>query len=121
MSALHTDYRYTKGEWIKAEPPKWFVVNDETDWDTQLSRAGARLIDEFGGGGADNISIYVGPTGDYAVVIWDAAQCVARVFIDNIPDYLTFRSQVIAPQAMLIMECDRQFELEKQRAHRRAA
>ena len=57
----------------------------------------------------------------FAIIFWDSAQCIARVFIDTVADYLVFKAQVIAPQAMLIMECDRQFDLEQQRAKPRAA
>src|SRR5947209_6212866 len=112
MTTLRTDYRFTKGEWLESEPPEWFKVSDDEDWGVQLTRAGATGVDEFEGDSGSAIAIYQGPAGDYAIIFWDAAKCIARVFISNVGDYLTFKSQVIAPQAMLIMECDRQFELE---------
>jgi hypothetical protein len=123
MTQLHTDYRFINGEWIRSEPPEWFAnaISDDDDWGAQLSRAGATEVDEFGGAGADTIAIYEGPAGDYAIVFWDAAKCIARVFIDNIPDYLTFKARVIAPQSMLIMESDREFERQRDRAKLRVA
>jgi hypothetical protein len=67
-----------------------------------LTKAGATAVEDFGGdSGADSIEIYEGPAGDYAIVFRDCNKCIAKVFIDNIPNYLTFRASVIAPQAVL--------------------
>jgi hypothetical protein len=122
MMALHTDYFFANGGWTKSEAPQWFsnAVTRDGDWGEELSRAGATLLEEFGGAGADTIAIYQGQAGDYAILFWDAAKCIARVFIDNVPDYMTFRASIIAPHAMLIMESERLFVLGRTRPELRA-
>ncbi len=118
MAALHSDYRFSNGCWIKAEAPNWFAgaLAKDDDWRTLLTRAGAIAVDNIGGdSGGDAIEIYEGPAGDYAIIFRDCSKFIARVFIDNIADYLTFRSEVIAPQAVLIMEAERHFHWEREK------
>src|SRR6266446_1882725 len=118
MSGLHSDYRFADGRWIKADPPEWFAkaIPQHDDWRSLLVRAGAIAVEDFGfDSGGDSIEIYEGPAGDYAVLFRDCNKCIARVFIDNIPDYLTFRASVIASQAVLIMESERHCDWQKGR------
>jgi len=118
MTGLHSDYRFSEGRWIKAEAPDWFAkaLAKDGDWHALLTRAGATAVDNIGGdSGGDSIEIYEGPAGDYAIIFRDWSKCIARVFIDNIADYLTFRSKVIASQAVLIMEAERHFHWQKEK------
>lgn len=112
MKGLKSDYRFSDGRWIEAPAPEWFAIATAIDdsWQSSLTKAGATHVDEFGAEtGGDSIEIYEGPAGDYAILFRDSAKCIARVFIDNVADYLTFRASVVAPQASLIMESERYY------------
>jgi hypothetical protein len=99
---------------VKAEAPGWFAsaVEDSDDWGKALRVAGAVGIDEFDNGG-ESVEIYEGPECDYFIAYRDAAKCAAKIFIDNVADYLLFRAVYIAPLATLIMETERHQEWRK--------
>jgi hypothetical protein len=84
--------------------------------------SGASCVADYDGAGeGDQIEIYEGPDGDFVIFFWDCNRCFAEVFIDNVADYLTFKSTVIAPQAMLIMESERHEQWQEERKRRRAS
>src|SRR5262245_29085606 len=84
MKFLHSDLRFIDGRLVKSEPPKWFAnaIADSDDWIASLSRAGATYTDEFESSG-ESLAVFEGPDADYAILYWDAAKCVAKIFIDN--------------------------------------
>lgn len=114
MADLHRTHRFIEGHMVKADPPEWFAkaVAGSGDWPRSLGEAGASMMEDFDGAG-ESLEIYEGPQGDYFIGYWDAAKCVAEIFIDNVADYMLFRATYIAPLAKLIMESDRYDEWRK--------
>ena len=123
MGDSPSTYRFADGRWAKSEPPKWYAAIEENgDFRTLMRNAGAICVEDFGGGGEGHlIEVYEGRDGDYAIFFHNSSQCIAEVFIDNVADYLTFKSTVIAPQAMLIMESERHEQWQEERKRRRAS
>jgi hypothetical protein len=118
MTTTNDNYRFTDGHLVKADPPDWFAraISKDGGWDRLLSKAGATAVEDFGAdGGGDSIEIYEGPAGDYAIVFRDCNKCIAKVFIDDVADYLRFRATYIAPLATLIMESEKHFEWENRK------
>lgn len=116
-------YRFAEGRWVKSEPPQWYARAEKNgSWPSMITSVGAVFVADYSGDGeGDQIEIFQGPDGDYAIFFWDCNQCFAEVFIDNVADYLTFKSTVIAPQAVLIMESERHEQWQEERKRRRAS
>lgn len=114
MKSMHRTYQFTNGRMVKSEQPEWFskAIKNTDDWHVSLTKSGAVGLEDIGDG-AESIDIYEAPDGSYFIGYWDAAKCVAEIFIDNVPDYLVFRANYIAPLASLIMESERHYEWKK--------
>src|SRR5687768_13314396 len=111
MNELHRTFRFANGHMLRAAPPGWFagIAEGNEDWSKALRGAGATGIDEFSNRG-ESLEIYAGPEGDFFIAYRDAAKCVAKIFINNVADYLLFRANYVAPLANLIMETERHNE-----------
>jgi hypothetical protein len=122
MNKTDRSYGFVDGRLVPMKPPEWFAkaVLEEGSWNASLTKAGALALEDFGDGG-DTLDIYQGPSGDYFIGYWDCNECVAQIFIDNVPDYLMFRAKYIAPLASLIMESDRHHEWREAKKRKRAS
>ena len=122
MGVSQRTYRFTNGTMLEVEPPSWFVkaTAEDSDWSAELQRAGVNEVDKFENGG-EFILIFRAPNGEYFIGYWDAAECVAEIFISSAVDYLLFRATYIAPIASLIMETERHDEWRKRNRFKAAS
>jgi hypothetical protein len=105
---LHSTYRFSNGRLEKIDTPEWMRLATEQEdvpRRTVLSKAGLVYEETFGEAG-HTIDIYRTKDYQYYIEYWDCNQAIFEVHIDNMGDYMTFRSQYIFPLAMLIMKSD---------------
>lgn len=102
--------RFKNGRLTKATPPSWFRRAARTDGNLQdlLVKAGARGLDDVGEHG-DRIEIFKAPQNGYLFVFRDVTEDACNVFVDNLADFPTFKTQYVAPMAQLIMAADQHF------------
>jgi hypothetical protein len=111
---------YKAGELYRlGTAPEWFqkaAASHEIDWTEALANEGAERVEQLGEAG-DTYTIYRTSDGGYLVEIHDVHYDVARVFIDEVYDYLRFRIEWLKPLLELSDRADKQVreEIERRR------
>jgi hypothetical protein len=115
MDIAKKSLRFKNGKLTKARAPQWFVkaTVEDDDFEKLLTAAGASTHDGYGDGG-DSLQIFRTPNDGYLVMFHDVHELNSYVFIDDVPDYLLFKAQYIAPLAQLIMASEQHFVWEEE-------